>query len=96
MITVYVSVPVQFSVCNTVETPLKETPNKGQDSEHQNVISYSANTFITSEERKLLYNEQNNLSQKLRYSEVPLYIVKLKVHYLYFRLQCNTVQLAVH
>ena len=38
-------------------------------------LSYSANTFITSEKRKPLYNEQNNLSQKLRYSEVPLYIV---------------------
>ena len=37
-------------------------------------LSYSANTFITSEERKPLYNEQNNLSQKLRYSEVPLYM----------------------
>ena len=37
-------------------------------------LSYSANTFKTSEERKPLYNEQNNLSQKLRYSEVPLYI----------------------
>ena len=39
-------------------------------------LSYSANTFITSEERKPLYNEQNNLSQKLRYSEVPLYLVE--------------------
>ena len=37
----------------TVEPPLKETPIKGQDSEHQNVTSYSANTFITSDERNL-------------------------------------------
>ena len=36
-------------------------------------LSYSANTFITSEERKPLYNEQNNTSRKLRYSEAPLY-----------------------
>ena len=65
----------------TVEPPLKETPNKGNLSIIMNRItcpktslSYSANTFITSEERKPLYNEQNNLSQKLRYSEVPLYM----------------------
>ena len=38
-------------------------------------LSYRANTFITSKERKPLYNEQNNLSQKLRYSEVPLYYI---------------------
>ena len=63
----------------TVEPPLKETPNKGNLSIMNRItcpktsLSYSANTFITSEERKPLYNEQNNLSQKLRYSEVPLY-----------------------
>ena len=63
----------------TVEPPLKETPNKGNLSIMNRItcpkklVSYSANTFITSEERKPLYNEQNNLSQKLRYSEVPLY-----------------------
>ena len=39
----------------TVEPPLKETPNKGQDSEHQNFtfLYNSANTLITSEERNL-------------------------------------------
>ena len=39
----------------TVEPPLKETPNKGQDSEHQNFtfLYNSANTLITSEERHL-------------------------------------------
>ena len=64
----------------TVEPPLKETPNKGNLSIMNRItcpkasLSYSTNTFITSEERKPLYNEQNNLSQKLRYSEVPLYM----------------------
>ena len=63
-----------------VEPPLKETPNEGNLSIMNRItcpktsLSYSANTFITSKERKPLYNEQNNLSQKLRYSEVPLYM----------------------
>ena len=65
-------------VCDryTVEPPLKETSNKGNLSIMNRItcpktsLSYSANIFITSEERKPLYNEQNNLS---RYSEVPLY-----------------------
>ena len=66
---------------NIVEPPLKETPNKGNLRIKDKIrstktsLSYSANTFITSEERKPLYNEQNNLSQKLRYSEVPLYSI---------------------
>ena len=63
------------SLINTVEPPLKETPNKGNFSIMNRItcpktsLSYSANTFRTSEG----HNEQNNLSQKLRYSEVPLY-----------------------
>ena len=67
-----------------MEPPLKETPNKGNLSIMNRItcrkmsLSYNrANTFITSEERKPLYNEQNNLSQKLRYSEVPLYPLTL-------------------
>ena len=58
-----------------MEPPLKETPNKGQDSEHKTPLSYIVLTHIYNLRRKEpLYNEQNNLSQKLRYSEVPLYI----------------------
>ena len=57
-----------------------ETPNKGNLSIMNRItcpktsLAYdSANTFITSEERKPLYNEQNNLSQMLRYSEILLH-----------------------
>ena len=56
-----------------VEPPLKETPNKGNLSIMNRItcpktsLSYSANTFITSEERKPLYNEQNNLSQNVTF-----------------------------
>ena len=45
----YILVPKPRLFPYTVEPPLKETPNKGQDSEHQNVTF----RFITSEERNL-------------------------------------------
>ena len=61
----------------TVEPPLKETPNKGQDLEHQNVLRPSFPIVLTHLRKEPLYNEQNNLSQKLRYSEVPLYAYKI-------------------
>ena len=66
--TCVVVIPVQCCIY-TVEPPLKETLNKGNLSIMNRItcpktsLSYSANTFITSEERKPLYNEQNNLSQ---------------------------------
>ena len=54
---------VAYYICrytHTVEPPLKETPNKGNLSIMNRItcpntsLSYSANTFITSEERKPL------------------------------------------
>ena len=47
------------------EPLLKDTPNKGQGTTKS--FSYSANTFLTSEERTPLYNGQNNLSQRVDY-----------------------------
>ena len=58
-------------MASTVRGTSEDTPNKGQDSEHHKSFSYA---FLTSEERTPLYNGQNNLSQHVRYSEVPLYL----------------------
>ena len=52
-----------------VEPPLKKTPNKGNLSVMNRItcpkssLSYSANTFTTSEERKPLNNEQNDFQR---------------------------------
>ena len=70
----------------TVEPPIMDTPNKGRNTNNLRIkdklqctkwrLSYSSNTFLTSDKGQPLNNGQNGQKtmgpKRVRYSEVPL------------------------
>ena len=61
----------------TVGPLIMEPPNKGHNRNNLSIkdTSHSTNTFSTSKERKPLYKGKNSWSQRVLYSEVPVYII---------------------
>ena len=61
----------------TEEPPIKDTPNNGHNTNNlhlKDTLHVYVVHFLSPKRGQPLYNGQNDLSQHVRYLEVPLYI----------------------